>query len=192
MRKFIFFGLLLSLVFSGCDCGDTAIRGNLEDAGIEDGGDGGILEECPQGMIQIRGKCHADPCDINDRNGCCPGWICDKSSGNCRPDLITCSEEKKCEYESQECREEFDGSFCLLKSCQNLQDCQNQEGEVQLQDGYCFNQRCLNKIPCGGKCEAGQVCIPDADKCVETSGEGCDQSCLAGKILVLKNLKENL
>lgn len=140
--------------------------------------------DCPAGKV-----CKANTC-VDKPKPCvssveCPGQVCNKPTGEC----VDCASHLDCPPEQ----------FCAAFACQP-DVCV--PGKVQCTALYyvetcttygsgwttkacaagavCQNGVCVLKKPCGGACQANEVCDAATDKCVPAPKPGCDPPCASG------------
>ncbi|MBM4381305.1 MAG: hypothetical protein FJ086_18705, partial [Deltaproteobacteria bacterium] len=68
---------------------------------------------------------------------------------------------------------------CRHAACSSLGECP--PGQA------CFKGECLAGLPCGGRCEPGQGCVPSSDRCQDYA---CPASCAPGFIATFKDNRD--
>ncbi|HVM63368.1 MAG TPA: hypothetical protein VMU14_00810, partial [Acidimicrobiales bacterium] len=169
----------------GCDCGGTPTGGGdhtWQCAAAGRPGEG--VAACPAGQHFAFGQCGPERCDAAGSPGYCPGTVCN-AGGAC---VVPASRVQVCLGDA-DCAA---GLTCLdrprvkagAKTCGFVPV----DAEGACASGQPFAGRCVEAVPCGGGCGAGQVCNIDLDLCelpgVTASAASCGVTCDAGELLV--------
>lgn len=122
--------------------------------------------DCPPRQACSRGACvTAAPCATP--LDCCPGQVC--LTGLCQ-DPAACDAEH-CTGAAQQC----EGDWCVRKSCQADSAC-----PAGLR---CVDDRCVQGVPCDGKCTHGQACHALTAQCRPMPAACGGTSCGPGTLL---------
>lgn len=180
--------LLIGIMLSACDCGDSATGdiGRGKDAiSLDIGPSDAIFEDvitdiggpCPRGQELMCGICKPIRCQTDEH--CNPGQVCSRRT--CVDSYLECS-GGDCVIDGMEC--DTNGQYCHYKKCDRNGKCPDGQ--------FCMNTFCMKRLPCNGKCGVDEVCLAETDKCIPAPDvKTCKQSCNIGEILMFADPPED-
>ncbi len=119
-------------------------------------------ECCQAGAAGAAATCAFCPRACTDDTQCCPGQTCNETLGRCFDKFDECVTDEDCGREDRVCVPYTNDQGqttqrCDFRSCASDAECVTGQ--------RCFSERCIGAPPCGGGCDAGEVCVLANDRC---------------------------
>jgi len=137
----------------------------------------------------VKGRENLQCCLLADRKcnteaDCCPGQTCPADRKKCFDKYLDCEADQDCGDRGDLFCEAWTDAYgtskrCRHAACSSLGECP--PGQA------CFKGECLAGLPCGGRCEPGQGCVPSSDRCQDYA---CPASCAPGFIATFKDNRD--
>lgn len=197
--------LVLLMAVVGCKCKDPGVDAVNQCSGVQ-GAEATRKEACSSDdqcsdhhlCLEMRDQPGVKCCVLADRvcatsADCCPGQRCIDNRKRCFNQWEECEKTEDCSTKpGRVCEPYQEASGEMVTVCRYPSCGANGECAAGLE---CFQGECIQGLPCGGSCPAGQGCVPSAKQdshCQEYANPtrqmgACPMTCNAGFIATFKD-----